>query len=149
MLAAATFFILHSIIDVQVCQPKWYTAYSVSRKRWQLELYWPKRYTAYWINGQGLYRRGRKLIHTSVSRKRWQLRKEKREDARKGISSKRIITWSKQRMKGKRSIKTSGNCEDSYQALWTPKMHCRWSSALWTSYHIVGQLTMQEIDRYC
>ena len=45
--------------------------------------------------------------------------------------------------------KTSGNFEDSYQALWTPKMHCRWSSALWTSYHIVGQLTMQEIDRYC
>ena len=40
----------------------------------------------------------------------------------------------------------SGNFGDSYQALWTPKMHCRWSSALWTSYHIVGQLLKGRTD---
>ena len=42
---------------------------------------------------------------------------------------------------------TSVNCGESYQAIWAPKMHCRWSSALWTSYHIVGQLTMQHIAK--
>jgi hypothetical protein len=28
-------------------------------------------------------------------------------------------------------------------------MHCRWSSVLWTSYHIVGLLTMQHIEKQC
>ena len=44
---------------------------------------------------------------------------------------------------------TSVNCGESYQAIWTPKMHCRWSSALWTCYHIVGRLTMQHIAKRC
>ena len=42
---------------------------------------------------------------------------------------------------------SSVNCGESYQAIWAPKMHCRWSSALWTSYHTVGQLTMQHIAK--
>ena len=42
----------------------------------------------------------------------------------------------------------SGKFGESYLAIWTPKMHCRWSSALWTAYHIIGQLTMRHIDRY-
>ena len=43
----------------------------------------------------------------------------------------------------------SGNFEESYLAIWAAKMHCRWSSALWTGYHIVGQLIMWHIEKQC
>ena len=43
----------------------------------------------------------------------------------------------------------SGNCGDSYHTIWTPKMHCRWPSALWTAYHIIGWLIMQHIEKQC
>ena len=38
----------------------------------------------------------------------------------------------------------NSSCGESYQTIWTPKMHssCRWSLALWTSCHIVGRLTV-------
>ena len=42
----------------------------------------------------------------------------------------------------------SVNCWESYQAIWASKMHCRWSSALWTAYHIVGRLTMRHIAKH-
>ena len=44
---------------------------------------------------------------------------------------------------------TSGNWKNSYQAIWTPKMHDESLLALWTGYHILGQLAMLDIARSC
>ena len=47
------------------------------------------------------------------------------------------------------STMSSVNCGEPYQVIWTPKIHCRRSSALWTGYHIVGQFTIPHNTKQC
>ena len=57
-----------------------------------------------------------------------------------------FLTWASVHRDRRSPSGTLGNCgEWSYLAIWAAKMHCRWPSALWTAYHIIGRLTIPDL----